>query len=78
MKLCPECKSDSIERSSSTGVRVVVCIILLFIPYGLFICWIPFVFSHTYRCNICGTDVKESDLIDLDWREKELMLGNRY
>jgi len=74
VKLCPECKSDSIEKSYSIGLRVVVCIILLFIPFGIFFCWIPFVFPYTYRCKVCGTDVKEEELIDIDWREKEIML----
>jgi len=74
MKLCPECKSDSLEKSSSTGLRVIICIILLFIPFGIFFCWIPFVFPHSYRCNVCGTDIKESELIDIDWREKEIIL----
>jgi len=74
MKVCPECFSDSIERTSSVGLRVVMCIILLFIPFGLFICWIPFVFPHTYRCNICGKEGKEEELIGMDWREKEILL----
>jgi len=74
VKLCPECKSDSIEKSYSIGLRVVGCIILLFIPFGIFFCWIPFVFPYTYRCKVCGTDVKEEELIDIDWREKEIML----
>jgi hypothetical protein len=73
MKLCPECKSDSLVRTSSTGLRVIVCVVLLFIPYGLFFCWIPFVFPHSYRCNICGAGIKEHDLLSLDWRERDVL-----
>src|SRR5690554_4192399 len=74
MKLCPECKSDSLVKTSSTGLRVIVCVVLLFIPYGLFFCWIPFVFPHSYRCNICGAELKAPDLLDLDWREREVLM----
>ncbi len=71
MKLCPECKSDNIERTSSTGLRVFACIVLLFIPYGFIICWVPFVFSHTFTCKNCGNTGKENELIQIDWRERE-------
>ncbi len=74
MKLCPECKSDKIEKGYSIGLRVVGCIILLFIPFGFFFCWIPFVLPYTYSCKVCGVNVKEEELIDIDWREKEIML----
>lgn len=71
MKLCPECKSDNIHRTSSTGLRVFGCIVLLFIPYGFFICWVPFIFFHTFACKNCGETGKERELIQIDWRERE-------
>lgn len=74
MQVCKECKSDVVERTSSTAGRVVVCIILLFIPFGFLVCWVPFVFAHTYKCKNCGLEGKEDMLMDLDWREKDLML----
>lgn len=74
MKLCPECKSDSLARTSSTGLRVIVCVVLLFIPYGFFFCWIPFILPHSFRCNICGAELKAPDLLDLDWRERDVLM----
>ncbi|MDW7675085.1 MAG: hypothetical protein SCK28_11180 [Bacillota bacterium] len=75
MRLCPECKSDSIERTSSMAARVIICLILIFfIPFGIFVAWVPFVFAHTYRCNVCGSEGKEEQLVEMDWRERELLL----
>ncbi|MBZ4655217.1 MAG: hypothetical protein JG781_2576 [Peptococcaceae bacterium] len=75
MKLCPKCHSDSIERTSSIGLRVVICIlILIFIPFGLLFCWIPFVFPHTYQCHNYGKDMKEEEVVEMDWREREALL----
>jgi len=75
MQVCKECKSDVVERTSSTAGRVVVCIILLFIPYGFLICWVPFIFSHTYICKQCGNEGKEADvLMELDWRERDVIM----
>ncbi len=72
MKICPQCTSDSHERTSSTGLRVVLCLILIFIvPYGFFICWVPFIFPHKFHCNVCGYHGKEEELLTLDWRESE-------
>jgi DNA-directed RNA polymerase subunit RPC12/RpoP len=67
MKVCPECKSDMLEETSSTALRVVACIVLLFIPFGIFFCWIPFVFPRNYACKNCGADVPTPE--ELDWRE---------
>ncbi|KUO51956.1 MAG: hypothetical protein APF76_06905 [Desulfitibacter sp. BRH_c19] len=75
MKICPQCTSDSHERTSSTGLRVVGCIVLLFIPYGFFICWVPFVLPHKFLCNVCGYHGKEEELLNLDWRESEELKG---
>jgi transcription initiation factor IIE alpha subunit len=69
MKVCPECKSDLLEDTSSTALRVVVCIVLLFIPFGIFICWVPFIFPRNYACKNCGADVPTPQ--DIDWREFE-------
>lgn len=75
MKLCNNCKSDMLERTSSIGARIFVCImILLFIPFGIFLFWIPFVIPHRYECKKCGTESKENDLLEVDWREKEKIL----
>jgi DNA-directed RNA polymerase subunit RPC12/RpoP len=68
MKVCPECKSDMLEETSSTALRVVVCLILIFfIPFGIFFCWIPFAFPRKYACKNCGADVPTPQ--ELDWRE---------
>lgn len=77
MKICPECYSDNVERTSSIGVRLIICILLLFIPFGIFICWIPFVFPHRFICKVCGKDDKEELLVDVDWRESEILLENQ-
>src|SRR5699024_2418698 len=74
MELCPNCYSDNVERTSSTGLRVVVCIILLFIPFGLLICWVPSAFPHTYRCKHCANEGKEEELLSVDWRERETFI----
>jgi hypothetical protein len=76
MNLCPYCLSDQIERTTSTGLRIVVCLILIFIvPFGFFFCWVPFVFSHKYRCLRCHEETKENDLLLLDWRDREQLLA---
>ncbi|GEL77761.1 LITAF-like zinc ribbon domain-containing protein [Tenuibacillus multivorans] len=74
MDICPECKSDDVEKTYSIGLRVVVCVILLFIPYGIFFCWIPFVFPYTHVCNVCGTELSSDQLLRMDWREREELL----
>jgi len=82
MMHCPACKSDSIEKNSSIGLRVIACIILLFIPYGIFLCWIPFIIPYTFTCKVCGYSANENELISIDWREKEklekLLTGIKY
>lgn len=74
MEVCKVCMSDNLEKMSSTGLRVVICIVLIFIPFGFLICWLPFVFEHKYICKNCGTESKSSQLLKLDWREKEKFL----
>ncbi|RPF52078.1 hypothetical protein [Aquisalibacillus elongatus] len=71
MYLCPECKSDHVEKTYSIGLRVIVCIILLFIPYGILICWVPFVFPYKYICYLCGTETVNDQMLQIDWRERE-------
>lgn len=74
MDICPECKSDDVEKTYSMGLRVAVCVILLFVPFGIFICWIPFVFPYTHVCHVCGTELSSDQLLRMDWREKEELL----
>lgn len=74
MKLCPKCKSDSLEMTSSPGLRVLACIVLLFIPFGIFLCWLPFVLPHSYRCRICGAKLEAGALLELDWRERDVLM----
>lgn len=74
MKICRVCKSDNLERTSSTALRVICCIVLLFIPFGIFFCWVPFVLEHKYDCINCGTESKASELLNVDWRERESYL----
>jgi len=71
MRLCPVCTSDELERTSSTGLRVIVCIVLILIPLGIFICWIPFVFPHKFQCKVCGFDGAQDTFREMDWREFE-------
>lgn len=74
MDICPECKSDDVEKTYSIGLRVLVCVILLFIPYGIFLCWIPFVFPYRHICHVCGTEIEADQLLRMDWREREELL----
>ncbi|SCY10314.1 BRI3 family protein [Alkaliphilus peptidifermentans] len=74
MKVCPDCKSDVIEETSSTAIRVIFCIVILFLPFGIFFCWIPFIFPRKYRCKSCGNEGENSQLVDIDWRDKELIV----
>jgi|GEM_PF-2600618 len=74
MKLCPECYSDSVERTSSTVLRILACVVLLFIPFGLLFCFIPFLLPHSFHCRVCGKEGNEGELIEIDWREKENIL----
>lgn len=71
MDICPKCKSDSVEKAYSIGLRVAICIIFIFIPYGIFVCWLPFVFPYKYDCQVCGSEIDASDIIKMDWRERE-------
>lgn len=76
MQLCPDCKSDTVERTSSTTLRVIGCLVLIFIiPFGLFFAWIPFVLPHTFRCHNCKRQGNESDLMHVDWRERDELLA---
>lgn len=76
MNLCPHCLSDQIERSTSIGLRIFVCLILLFlVPFGFFFCWLPFVFSHIYRCLRCHEETKEGELLLLDWRNRNQLVS---
>ncbi|WP_138414590.1 LITAF-like zinc ribbon domain-containing protein [Aquibacillus sediminis] len=74
MDICPICKSDDVEKTYSIGLRVLVCVILLFVPFGIFFCWIPFVFPYRHVCHVCGTDLSSDQLLRMDWREKEELL----
>lgn len=75
VKLCPECDSDNIERSSSTGFRIFISLILIFIiPFGFLFCWVPFVLAHRYRCKHCFSEGKEASLVEIDWRDREKFL----
>jgi quinol-cytochrome oxidoreductase complex cytochrome b subunit len=71
MKLCPNCKSDLIERHNYYVIKIIVAIILLFIPFGFFICWLPFVLSGNYHCKNCGEEFPDAK--EIDWREFEKM-----
>ncbi|WP_096185749.1 hypothetical protein [Evansella halocellulosilytica] len=75
MDICPECKSDDVEKTYSIGLRVVVCLIFVFIiPYGIFLCWIPFVFPYKHVCHVCGSEIESDQLLRMDWREREELL----
>ena len=71
MQICKVCGSDSLEKTSSTGLRVFLCIVLMFFPWGLLYCWLPFIREHTYVCTNCGTDIKASEIETIDSREME-------
>lgn len=67
MKLCNRCESDLIKENNQMGLKVTIAIVLLFIPFGLFFIWAPFLIPKTVECKKCGsTDIKE-----LDWKEFE-------
>ncbi|MCP8615400.1 hypothetical protein [Salirhabdus salicampi] len=69
MELCHECNSDVIEKQSNIGIKIFACIVLLFIPYGILICWVPFLFPPKYYCKQCGHIMDEPKYVD--WREFE-------
>lgn len=71
MQICKVCGSDSLEKTSSTGLRVFLCIVLMFLPWGLLYCWLPFIREHTYVCTNCGTESKASEIETIDSREME-------
>lgn len=76
MQLCPECHSDNVERSTSTGLRILVAFILVFfIPFGFLFFWLPFVFAHEFRCKHCLNQGKEEELLEIDWRERDKLLA---
>lgn len=67
MKLCNQCKSDLVTVESHVGLKVFLVIILLFIPFGIFFVWAPFLISPTVSCKLCGSQ----DIREMDWREFE-------
>jgi hypothetical protein len=71
MQICKVCGSDSLEKTSSTGLRVFLCIVLMFLPYGLLYCWLPLIREHTYVCTNCGTESKAREIETIDSREME-------
>ncbi|SHJ88022.1 hypothetical protein SAMN02745751_03619 [Dethiosulfatibacter aminovorans DSM 17477] len=71
MQICKVCGSDILEKTSSTGLRVFLCIVLMFLPYGLLYCWLPLIREHTYICTNCGTESKASEIETIDSREME-------
>lgn len=76
MKICPECKSDMLESNKSTALRVIAAVILLFIPFGLFFVWVPFVFPYSYTCKNCGQKVETPE--EMDWREFDKLKQSQY
>ncbi|WP_188205589.1 hypothetical protein [Alkalibacillus aidingensis] len=75
MNICPKCKSDSLEKGYSMGLRVLVCLLLaIVVPFGILFCWIPFVFPYKYHCDVCGSDVDRDDVVQMDWREREELI----
>ncbi|WP_018924446.1 hypothetical protein [Salsuginibacillus kocurii] len=72
VSICPECMSDNIDQRSSIALRVVCALILIvFVPLGIFIAWVPFVLPIIYQCNKCGVSKRKEEMETMDWRDKE-------
>lgn len=69
MKLCIHCESDLVVKKNFLAWKIPIAIILAFIPYGIFICWLPFLLPSKYACNNCGREL--SQVKEVDWREFE-------
>ncbi|WP_078552067.1 hypothetical protein [Bacillus alkalicellulosilyticus] len=52
-----------------------MCLILIFlIPYGVFVCWVPFILPHKFSCSNCFNNGKEAELVSIDWRDREKLI----
>ncbi|OEH93855.1 hypothetical protein [Bacillus solimangrovi] len=71
MKLCTHCDSDMVEKNNFLGFKIPIAIVLILIPYGIFVCWLPFIIPGNYICKNCGREFRK--VKEIDWREYEKM-----
>jgi len=69
MKLCLHCESDLIEKKNFLAFKIPIAIILIIVPYGFLICWLPFIIPGNYACKSCGREHRK--VKEIDWREYE-------
>lgn len=67
MKLCKRCESDLIVENNHFGIKIAIVIVLIFIPFGIFFVWAPFLIPKSVECKKCGS----SEIKELDWKEFE-------
>lgn len=67
MKICHYCQSDMLEKRMFLFLKIPLAIILLFVPYGIYICWLPFLIPSNYACKKCGKEMQKPK--EIDWRE---------
>lgn len=71
MRLCLHCESDLVEKENFLGFKIPIAICLTFIPYGVYISWLPFLIPGNYSCKNCGREFRK--VKEIDWREFEKM-----
>lgn len=70
MILCTNCESDLVVKKDFYAFKIpIVLIIFIVMPYGLYYCWLPFLFRGNYACKKCGHEA--SKFKEIDWREFE-------
>jgi hypothetical protein len=67
MKLCKRCESDLIKENNFIGLKIAIAVILLFLPFGIFFVWAPFLIPKSIECKKCGS----TEVMELDWKEFE-------
>lgn len=70
MKLCIHCESDLVEKKNFFALKIPIAIILILVPYGIFICWLPFVIPGNFACKKCGREFRKPKEIDCREFEK--------
>lgn len=68
------CESDRVEKQNFFALKIPIAIILTFIPYGIFMCWLPFIIPGNYACKRCGREFRKAK--EINWQEYERLKRN--
>ncbi|THE10738.1 hypothetical protein E1I69_17480 [Bacillus timonensis] len=71
MKLCLHCESDMLVKKNFFMFKIPAAILLLLVPYGFVICWLPFLIPPNYACKKCGREFRK--VKEVDWQVYEKM-----